>query len=167
MWLTYLYKGQHGATLYQKRITFREITMNQSSTNEVVHFDASVNVGAQPTASALSKYEIERTRIFFTANVGSAPAGSISNAKWTVQYKSDGTGILRMEFTETVKIRLIKGKSTVALTDEKNTVLSVWDVPYFRECGAHSRSFERTISAEVGEKAFGLRFEVDGDGRYC
>lgn len=121
----------------------------------------------QPRTTGLSKLEIERTRVFFSAAVGSNQYGTIANASWTIKYRNDGSGTVQMSFSESIQMRLISGKTTVSLNDIAGTALATWDVSFWRQCGSRTISFEQPISDAVGELTTGISFFVDGTLTRC
>ena len=121
----------------------------------------------QAGAAGLSKLEIERTRVFFAATVGSNQYGSISNLNWTIKYRADGSGTIQASFSESIKSHLINGKTTVSVTDAGRNALATWDVSFWRLCGSRTISFEQPITAAIGELAEGISLEVDGTVRRC
>ena len=146
----------------------KKINIDEEENNLLKFEFAMPSVQSLPNVGfGLSSLEIERTRIFAIHNPMSNQYGTISDVNWLINYKSDGSGHWNLSFTQNVKWVLTRGSTTVSITDAANTVISTFDVVFFRTCGGSGVTFSSLITPDVCERACGLQLEVDGYGRFC
>lgn len=117
--------------------------------------------------TVLSPREVERVRRFLVPQFTQNAAGTIVNATWTLLARSDGTGQFDLAFTQIVKLRMIQGRTSIALIDDSGVIVERWDTPFWRQCGSSTLTFAQPVPANVAVQTLRPQFEIDGTAQRC